>query len=160
MHFMTVFADAIERCAEKSAPDGTEDDLVARAMELVWMHRRRELSATRQTIARRFQAATGRTFIAEIARGRLSRAKSPLTLKPNLAALGFSSLADGQASDAFHAWDFRWQGPPGWLANNGDSEPPNITIPGRRETFAVANGAVKVNVPKRSFRMLLLEPPR
>ena len=79
-----------------------------------------------------------------------------LTLKPNLAALGFASLANGQASDIFHACDFRWQGPPGWLANSGDPEPPNITIPGKPETFAVLNGAVKVTVPKRSFRMLLL----
>ena len=79
-----------------------------------------------------------------------------LTLKPNLATLGFSSLANGQASDLFRACDFRWQGPSGWLANSGDPEPPNITIPGKPETFAVLNGAVKVTVPKRSFRMLLL----
>ena len=75
-----------------------------------------------------------------------------LTLKPNLAALGFASLANGRASDLFRACDFRWQGPPGWLANNGDPEPPNITIPGKPETFAVANGAVRVTVPKRNFR--------
>ncbi len=78
-----------------------------------------------------------------------------LTLKPNLAALGFPSLANGQASDLFRACDFRW-GPPGWLANNGDPESPNITVPGKPETFAVLNGAVKVTVPERSFRMLLL----
>jgi hypothetical protein len=80
-----------------------------------------------------------------------------LTLRPNLAALGFAPVADGQALDIFHAWDFVWQGPPGWNANAGDPESPHISIPGKVETFAVENGSVTVTVPKRSFRMLLIE---
>ncbi len=88
MHFMTVLADVIEQLAEKSALEGIEDDLVAQAMELIWMHSHRDLSVTRiarslavarQTIGRRFQAATGRTLIEEIARCRLSRAKRLLS---------------------------------------------------------------------------------
>jgi hypothetical protein len=79
-----------------------------------------------------------------------------LTLKPNLAALGFASLANGHANDIFRTFGFRWQGPPGSIANIGDPEPPNITVQGKPGNFAVENGTVRVTVPKRSFRMLLL----
>ena len=97
MHFMTYLADVIEQVAEKSAIpgvqtrsalDGIEDDLVAQAVQLIWTHSHHELSLARiakslavtpRTIERRFQAATGRTLIEEIARCRLSRAKRLLT---------------------------------------------------------------------------------
>ena len=95
MHFMTYLADVIEQVAEKSAIsgvqtrsvlDGIEDDLVVQAVQLIWTHSHHELSrriakslaVTPRTIERRFQAATGRTLIEEIARCRLSRER-PLT---------------------------------------------------------------------------------
>ena len=97
MYFMTVLADTIGLVAEKSAfsdakvesaADGVEDDLVARAVQLIWTQSHRDLSVTRiaqklavtrRTIQRRFQAATGRTLIEEITCCRLSRAKRLLS---------------------------------------------------------------------------------
>jgi hypothetical protein len=82
-----------------------------------------------------------------------------LTLKPNLRQLGFSRLANGQAVDLFRAYTFVWDGPPGWFPNAGDPEPPHMTIPAAPYAAPVRDGAVTVTVPRRSFRMLLLEAP-
>ena len=107
MRFMTVLADVIEQLAEKSSLDGVEDNLVAQAMELIWMHSHRDLSVTRiarslavtrQTIGRRFQAATGRTLIGEIARCRLIRAKRLLT-ETDLAMKAIARLSGFPSED-------------------------------------------------------------
>jgi hypothetical protein len=83
-----------------------------------------------------------------------------ITLRPNLAKLGFSSLANGKLRDVYRLFDGAWQGPPGWLPNVGDPESPYIPIKGQDVTFPMKNGVATVAVPKRNFRMLLLQPER
>jgi hypothetical protein len=80
-----------------------------------------------------------------------------LTLKPDLKKLGLTAPAKGRFVDIYRAFDFTWQAPPGWYANAGDPEGPYITIKGREEAFALNDGMAAVTVPKRNFRVLLLE---
>jgi hypothetical protein len=85
-------------------------------------------------------------------------AEVTITLRPNLKRLGFERGSQGQLRDIFRAFDFAWQGPPGWYANAGDPEPPYIRRTGKLESFAFRDGAARVMLPKRTFRALLLEP--
>jgi hypothetical protein len=78
------------------------------------------------------------------------------TLRPDLKKLGVSAMVGGRLLDVFRAFNFTWQGPPGWFANAGDPEPPQITIKGHEEAFPLVDGTAKVTVPKRNFRVLLL----
>jgi hypothetical protein len=79
-----------------------------------------------------------------------------LTLKTDLTKLGLTGPAKGRLLDIYRAFDFTWQAPSGWFANAGVPEGPYITIKGREAVFPLNDGAADT-VPKRNFRMLLLQ---
>jgi hypothetical protein len=80
-----------------------------------------------------------------------------ITLQPNFAKLGVQQPANARLRDIYRAFDFTWTAPPPWMANAGDPEGPFFSIEGRDESFPLVNGAARVTLPKRNFRMLLLE---
>ena len=79
-----------------------------------------------------------------------------VTIKPNLRALGFGKIKAARLRDVFRAYDFGWEPYAGWRPN-GATGAPYITIAGHEEVFPLVDGAAQVTIPKRSFRMLLLE---
>jgi len=79
-----------------------------------------------------------------------------VTLRPNLKKLGFASLRNGRLRDVFRAYGFAWQPMAGWRPN-GAVESPYIEMQGHEEIFPLVDGVANVTIPKRSFRMLLLE---
>ncbi|MCL5674446.1 MAG: DUF6067 family protein [Candidatus Omnitrophica bacterium] len=81
-----------------------------------------------------------------------------VTISLNTRKLGFKGMENGRLVDVFRSFGFTWYGAPGWYANNGDPEPPVITVPGKPVSFPLVNGTVTVTIPKRSFRAMLLEP--
>jgi len=83
-----------------------------------------------------------------------------ITLRPNLAKLGFAQQENGQWRDVYRMFDGAWQAPPGWLPNVGDPEPPYIAIKGQDAMFPMKDGVATIPIPKRNFRMLLLQPSR
>ena len=115
MHGAALVAEVIENtsvpaeaASKPSAPEsgGVEDDLVARARELIWTqsHRRlsvrqiaRKLSVTRRMLERRFRAATGDSTLQDIVQCRFSLEKR-LLLETDLPTKTIAYLA-GFASD-------------------------------------------------------------
>ena len=74
-----------------------------------------------------------------------------VALYPNLKKLGFGSLRDGKLRDIYRAFDWTWHWPTGEKANAP------FRAKGVDESFPLTSGVAQVTVPKRNFRMLLLE---
>ncbi|MBI4024393.1 MAG: hypothetical protein HY360_05390 [Verrucomicrobia bacterium] len=75
-----------------------------------------------------------------------------ITLRPNLQKLGLELPARARLRDIFRAFDFTFLG-----ANIGEPRGPYFKIQGVNESFPLVNGTARVTIPKRNFRMLLLE---
>ena len=73
-----------------------------------------------------------------------------ITLKPNLRKLGFASPRDASLRDLYRAFDWTWHWPTGEKVNTP------FRMKGVNESFPLTESGAKVEIPKRSFRMLLL----
>lgn len=114
MHATALIAETIElaqfeeRQARESltTPEANGDELVMRAIELIWTHAHQNLSVsrlaerlcvTRRTLDRRFMAGAGHSVLTEINECRLSRARrllseTQLQIKTVVQLAGFSSV--------------------------------------------------------------------
>ncbi|MBI4028425.1 MAG: hypothetical protein HY360_25795 [Verrucomicrobia bacterium] len=80
-----------------------------------------------------------------------------VTLRPNLSKLGLKAPANGRWRDLYRAFDYSWKGPETWRVSGTDPSAPIYPFKGREDIFPIQDGAATVKIPRRNFRMLLLE---
>ena len=83
-----------------------------------------------------------------------------LTLRPNLKAFGLSCLAGGQLRDIYRDTRAAGSRTAAGAPNNDDPKAPYLVFKPAGAVFPMTDGAAVVTIPKRNFRMLLLEPRR
>lgn len=76
-------------------------------------------------------------------------------LKPNLAKFGLESKMNGQFRDVYKAVNYEYEGTS--RINPDDAEPPHFQFKGVDERFDLKDGQATIDMPRRSFKALLLE---